>query len=228
MVTIKAVKALVREAGWRAGMTHAADRLLRQLGWGHVHHYLFLAQPLAGQAAGQAKSRHFTVRPLEAADPALNSLPLDRAVLDYRFGQQAAATGAFDGARLAAVVWYTPGPYEEDEVRAHYTPLPAGRAAWDFGVYVAPDYRVGRAFASVWAGAAAAMRQRGIDWTLSRVNVINAASVAAHRRLGAVVIGRAVFMRLGRVQIAVSNCWPWLHMGCGPGSRPRYRLRAPE
>ncbi|RME66755.1 MAG: hypothetical protein D6782_03740 [Alphaproteobacteria bacterium] len=227
MVRWQAVKAMVRQAGWAASIAHGADRVLRWLGWGHVHHYVFLAQPVAEPAAAHAASRHFDCRELAAGDAALRQLPLADAVLEYRFGQQAVAVGAFDGKRLAAVVWYTVGPYEEDEVRAHYIPLPAGRTAWDFGVYVAPAHRLGRAFASVWAAAEASMHARGVTWTLSRVNRVNAASVAAHRRLGARAIGWATFLRLGMLQIAWSNRWPWLHMGLRPAARPVYRLSAP-
>ncbi len=225
MASWAAVRAMGRAAGWRATCAYATDRLLRRLGWGCVHDYLFLAQPIAATVPPPGK---FTSRELGPTDPALDALPLTAAVRAYRFAQDAICVGAFDGDRLAAVLWYTAGPYEEDEVRARYAPLPAPACAWDFGVYVLPQYRLSRAFANLWAGAAASMRQRGIRWSLSRINSVNGASVAAHRRLGACSIGRATFVRLGALQIAIANHRPWLHCGLTDRARPLYRLHAPD
>ncbi|GAB4139596.1 MAG: hypothetical protein Tsb0016_06320 [Sphingomonadales bacterium] len=215
-----------RTAGWRATCAYAADRLLRRLGWGCVHDYLFLAQPVV--APHSPPPGKFASRALGPADPALDALPLTPEVRAYRFAQDAICVGAFDGDSLAAVLWYTTGPYEEDEVRARYLPLPARACAWDFGVYVMPRYRLSRAFAQLWAGAAASMRQHDIRWSLSRINSVNAASVAAHRRLGARTIGHATFLRLGALQIAISTQWPWLHCGLTDRARPLYRLHAPN
>ena len=226
MATWAAVKAMRRTAGWRATCAHAADRLLRRLGWGCVHDYLFLAQPIA--APDTPRPGAFTSREIGPDDPALDTLPLTPEIRAYRFGQDAVCVGSFDGDNLAAVLWYTAGPYQEDEVRARYAPVPALVCAWDFGVYVLPRYRLSRAFASLWAGAAASMHRRGMRWSLSRINSVNGASVAAHRRLGANPIGRATFLRLGGLQIAVANCRPWLHCGLTDRAWPLYRLHAPE
>ena len=84
-------------------------------------------------------------------------------------------------------------------------------AAWDTGLYVRPAERGGRAFAALWAGTAAWLAGRGLDWSMSRINDYNDSSWRAHERMGARKLDTLTALRIGHRQ--------WLL-----GTRPR-RLR---
>ncbi|HEY8351300.1 MAG TPA: hypothetical protein VIK87_02045, partial [Sphingomonadales bacterium] len=98
--------------------------------------------------------------------------------------------------------------------------------AWDFDVYVAPEHRMGRTFARLWAAANEYLRARGVRWSLSRISGYNPASFNSHKRLGARVIGRASFLRIGNWQLMWSNRAPYLHLS--RKAQPRLRVRAPK
>ncbi|MFZ5609465.1 MAG: hypothetical protein ACOY99_07635 [Pseudomonadota bacterium] len=208
--------------GWRATACYALDRALRRLRLGTVHRYAFLVQPLAALAM----PRDYAVHALTSPAQCQALLKLEREVAAYRLAQGGRCIAAFHKEEAVAALWFVAGGYEEDEVRARYEPWPAGAAAWDFGVWVAPRHRMSRAFAAVWAGASAAMQAMGARWSLSRISVFNEASVRAHRRLGARVIGHATFVRLGEVQLALASVPPYAHLSRHRRQRPVYRLSA--
>ena len=67
-------------------------------------------------------------------------------------------------------LWLKLQGYEEDEVRCRYVPVPERGTAWDFDIYVAPPYRMGRTFTRMWIAANDFLRSNGIEWTLSRIS----------------------------------------------------------
>jgi len=111
-------------------------------------------------------------------------------------------------------------------VRCLYELDPAARAAWDFDVYVAPAFRATRLFGQLWEAANALLRERGHRWTFSRISGFNAASLAAHRRLGATDLGRATFLTLGPLQVSVFSISPFFHFALSRNSHPIVKLPA--
>ena len=99
-------------------------------------------------------------------------------------------------------------------------PEPQGRAAWDFDVMVMPEYRMGRLFSYLWGRANAELRAGGVEHTMSRISAFNAASLAAHQRLGARVVGSASFLCVGRWQLMRTSLSPRWHFSWRPESRP--------
>ena len=186
-----------------------------------VHAYLLVEQPTgnAPRLVGR-RVRAFESRPVEDGDPALADMPLDAATLAYRRAQGARCLGLFHDGRLAAYMWFCLDGYDEDEVRCRFRPLPAGETAWDFDVYVLPEFRNGLAFAALWDHADAALRAAGRTRTMSRISAFNMQSRASHRRLGAVELARLSFIRIGAFQLMIASRRPWLHIGFGPKSRP--------
>lgn len=220
------LKGLVRELGLGGALCYALYLLGgRSGGLVALHSYLFVAQPVADQPLLPARrGRSIEVRQLDPRDPALLSLPLDRAVLAYRAGQGAICFGAFKDGGIIGCLWLCLGPYEEDEVRCRYRPLPPGKASWDFDVYLVPEHRSGLGFARLWDEANAFLRQRGVLISWSRISAFNPSSLASHRRLGARVAGRATFLRLGPCEVMLATLPPHRHLSFRSKDRPTVDL----
>jgi GNAT superfamily N-acetyltransferase len=138
--------------------------------------------------------------------------PRPRTTINARFAQGARCFCAFNNGEPVGCIWLLAGAYLEDEVRCCFVPLPKGKAMWDFDVYVDPAHRGGRLFAYLWDAANQWARGQGISWTMSRINAFNLQSIAAHRRLGATLVGTATFVSFRRLQVALLPSWPYLHV----------------
>lgn len=190
-----------------------------------VHAYRLVAQPVAPQPLlPPARGRTIDIRPMERGDPAFAGLPLTPAVLDYRFKQGAMCLGAFKGGAVIGCLWLCLGPYLEDEVRCRFVPQDA---SWDFDVYLVPAHRVGFGFARLWDEANSVLRARGLYWSVSRISVINTKSLAAHDKLGTRTLGTAAFLRIGALQLMLSNLAPFIHLSFSAASAPTLRLQVP-
>lgn len=174
--------------------------------------YHLVAQPVArtpllpGRPATGLRIEHIDKDHPRAAQLAM-STPRGPEVIRRRLANGAHCFAAFKDEALLGFLWLQHGPYPEDEVRCLFRPEPAGRAAWDFDVWVHPAHRASRLFLRLWDAAFADLRERGIEWTMSRVNTYNPDSLRAHTRLGAVVLGTATFYLAGSRQwLRVERC----------------------
>jgi L-amino acid N-acyltransferase YncA len=139
------------------------------------------------------------------------AVPRTREVIEQRFARQAQCIVARRDGEFAGFIWWCPQQYVEDEVRCVYRWRPTALAAWDYDVYVAPEFRMGRLFTRLWEGAHRRLHEQGVRWTLSRIDAFNAASLAAHRRLGARELGQALFVVAGPWQLARFSVPPRWH-----------------
>jgi hypothetical protein len=133
---------------------------------------------------------------------------------------------AENAGNLVGFIWIRLDRYEEDEVRCDYLLDPVGELAWDFDAYVAPEFRMSRAFVQLWEAANEFLRRRGYHWTASRISAFNPASLASHRRFGAEHRHTALFLAVGPVQLALLSLRPYVHLSAGRASRPAVVLRA--
>jgi hypothetical protein len=131
------------------------------------------------------------------------------------------------GERFVGFLWLKPQEYVEDEVRCIYTLQPPDRTAWDFDVYVDPQFRLSKAFVRLWDTAHATLRREGRTWTMSRIVVFNRESIRAHARLGAVRVCSALFLAGRRWQVSFFTVRPYLHAG-GREACPALLLTAPS
>lgn len=222
------LKNLLRELGPVGTLCYLVYRLCAKTG-GRValHSYLFVAQAVPSDALLPAKrGRSIRVTRLDPVDQRLLSLPLQKHVLHYRATQKAVCFAAFKGEELIGCLWVCLTPYEEDEVRCRYHPEPAGRASWDFDVFLKPDHRSGLGFARLWDTANAFLREQGIFVSWSRISAFNPASIASHARLGARVMSRATFLRIGPCQLMIASAAPYLHLSWSQSDVPDIRLSA--
>ncbi len=222
-------RAVAKKLGLISALLYGLDRVLVRLGTGiRIFRYYLVAQPVPAQRrVAVPRGRSFVVREIGRSDPALRAMPLTPAVIDYRIRQPTVCLGAFKGEQLIAYLWLCLGPYEEDEVRCRFVPIPEGEAVWDFDVYVFPAYRSGRAFARLWDEANCYLRSRGVAWSMSRISAFSPNSLAAHLRLGARRVGRANFLRWRGGQIMVASVPPYLHIALDGGRHPEVRLCGP-
>lgn len=197
---------------------YAAARALGRLGI-RVRRYQFVAQPVAAAAMRNGPG-NLTMRPIATLDELPFAYPRPREVVAARFRQGGYSIAAWKGEELAAILWYQFGAYQEDEVRVRYC-LPSPHSCWDYDVFVQPHLRLGTAFCRLWDEAHRSMRARGILWTCSRISAFNPGSLRAHLRIGAVPMGSATFIGLGRWQLMLATRPPYIHVSGGAASWPQ-------
>lgn len=184
--------------------SYLAARMARASGRAAFHRYAIVAQPRAGLPA---MPRGYQVAPLDAAALAAHPVDADASTRALRFAAGLSCLGVFaPRGGLTGLVWLGTGTYREDEVAVSFGLPP--RCCWDTGLWIAPQHRLGRSFAALWAGVGAWMDARDLTHSLSRVADYNLAALAAHRRMGARVLAHHSFLRIG--------AWQW-----SAGTRPR-------
>lgn len=176
--------------------SYLAARLARASGKAAFHRYAIVAQPRAGLPA---IPRGFRVTELGPAELAGQVIDVGTEVAARRFTEGLTCLGAFDAKdRLTGLIWLREASHLEDEVAVRFV-VPAG-TCWDTGLWIAPDARLGRTFAALWAGVAEWMEQRGLGRSLSRISDYNLAALNSHRRMGATVLAHHTFVRFGNWQ----------------------------
>lgn len=214
------LRSAVRTMGWVNGCTYlfatACNRFSR--GRFRLIKYDLLVQPLQDVPfVPTRRGRKLTVRRVEQGDPLLAEMGHSEATIAERFRQGAQCLVALRDGELAGFLWYVEGAYEEDEVRCVFLPCPNGSAIWDFDVFVCPRYRFSSVFAKLWSVAAAEARRHGYAYSCSRISAFNYASRAAHQRLNATVVGRALFLCAGSLQVSLMTERPYVHVSLGRG-----------
>ncbi len=183
--------------------------------------YYFVSQPVqAASGTAGVRTGAFTLDWADADSSLFAQVARPPQVIARRFEQGARCLAATIGeGRLAGFLWFVVGPYDEDEVRARFVAGPEGHVAWDFDVTIMPPYRMGRLFGYLWQRAAIELAARGVRRTVSRISAFNPMSMSAHRRLGATIIGQAIFLRIGPWQLMRASSSPRWHFS-SRGGRP--------
>jgi hypothetical protein len=183
--------------------------------------YYIVAQPITRRELLPARrGASIQVREVLQGDTLLAAFGRRAEVLQQRFAQGAHCIAALRGGELLGYLWFTTGGYEEDEVHCRFVPLPERKRAWDFDVYIRPEHRASLVFPKLWAAASERMSELGAEQTLSRISAHKPASLQAHARLGARVIARCLFLKLGNLQLMVSTARPRFALSLGSSSRP--------
>lgn len=181
----------------------AMDRLTR--GRAQLRKYYFMAQPVPREPLHTGRGAGIVVEEVMEGDPRLAGFERPAAELARRYASASRCFATWQGATLTGFLWFTERQYEEDEVRCTFRVHPADQSVWDLDVHIVPRFRFGRSFALLWDSAFAAMRVRGVRWTISRVSAFNAESIRAHQRLGALRTGWALFFLWGSLQLTLTS-----------------------
>lgn len=197
----------LQSLGLRTSLAYAFGRIVGAFGL-VFHRYRLIAVPVASLPERLYGFRPVTVAP---GDARLRELGIPAVAEQFRRAQGMHCIGIERDDHLVGVVWLAVGRFIEDEAPLRFL-LPA-TCAWDTGLVLDPAARGTRAFAALWAAARRWLVEHRLDWSLSRVTHINAASWKAHERMNAKSLGYVTVLRAGTVQLAL-------------GARPRL-TRAP-
>ncbi len=171
--------------------SYAAARLATKAGVLGYRRYVLVAVPVEGMPD---MPRGFDVRPVAAGELARHEIDVGPDVQADRFAQGLTCLGAFNAkGTLVGVNWVGLSDYTESEVHVRFQVPDA--AGWDCGLWIAPQYRLGRGFAALWAGTAAWLRMHGRDHSVSWIVDYNLPSLLSHRRMGAVTIAHLTAFR---------------------------------
>lgn len=219
------------ELGWLNGMLYLATRSLEKISRGHIRivRYYVVAQPVPAidTARIRASARH-TVSNTPPDDPLVTSFPRPPAVIAKRFRDGNICFTARADDRFAGYLWLALNAYDEDEVRCRYELASPHVSAWDYDVYVDPDFRIGRTFMRLWEAANVHLAANGILWSFSRISAFNPVSMQAHGRLGVRKLATATFLCCGPLQIAYAGTRPFLHVSWSADRQPVLQLHPPS
>jgi hypothetical protein len=218
---------MLQQWGWFNLSLFVLNRFLAMVSKGglRLYRYYLIAQPVAKTTLlPPGRGKKIEIRLISEQDEITLQFPRPAIAIRERFKQGAKCLVAFKEEQFIGFLWLLLGSYQEDEVRARYIPLPAGKAAWDFDVYVAPDFRLGLTFPRLWDEANRFLCENNILWSCSRISAFNTGSLGAHARLGTVSLGSAIFFYAGRWQITLASISPYFHLSSHPGSFPEFRL----
>jgi hypothetical protein len=222
-----ALSQMLQQWGWFNLGLFILNKFIATLSKGswRIYRYHFVAQPVPAEALlPPRRGRNIEIRLIDEQDEVIGQFPRPAEAIKERFRQGAKCLVAFKEGQFVGFLWLLLGSYQEDEVRALYTPLPKERTAWDFDVYVEPGSRLGFTFLRLWDEANHFLKHHDIAWSCSRISAFNAGSLSAHARLGTVRLGSAIFFYAGRWQVTLASLSPYFHLSSYPGSFPEFRL----
>ena len=213
------------------GLLYQASQFLVRASGGSVRllRYRIVAQPIGNAALGALRADSQTVvRPTAIDSPLVAAFPRPAQVIAQRYAGGAECFTAVVRGAFAGYIWFQREAYEEDEVRCRYVIADPQHGVWDFDVHIEPPYRLGRTLARLWHAVDTHLSAQGVQWSFSRISAFNAASIAAHARLGAVNCGSATFLCIGALQISLLSMRPFVHLSLSSGQRPSLRLLPPR
>lgn len=209
---------------------YLVDRLLNLATRGgcRLLKYYIVSQPVgATRLLPGRRGDSIQIREVQAGSPLLAGFDRPAAVIADRFAQGARCLLASKADRVAGFIWFLIGTgYEEDEVHCRFEPLPAARRAWDFDVYIHPEFRGGLVFLKLWSAASEHMHAAGVEFSLSRISAYKSESLHAHGRLGARALARCIFLKLWAWQLMWSSVAPRFASTTGRSTRPVLRLES--
>lgn len=228
-MSLQRIAANINQLGWLDGLIFlVAIGLSRMSGRrAKIVRYYLVAQPVPVVTDSPQRSSESPVTFVEAVDPLVSQFPRSPDVIAQRFRNGARCLAARRAERFAGFLWLARGGYDEDTVRCRYEFVRPDQSAWDFDVFVEPDFRIGRTFARLWDAANRHMAAEGVQWTYSRIGSSNPGSLLSHGRLGIRRLFSATFICFGSIQITIAGAPPFIHVSLSPRTRPTFRLSPP-
>lgn len=227
-MTMERIRSAFHAFGALDGLLYIAHRALARISGERagIRKYYLVAQPVPVRAT--ASTRANPVRILGADDLLRKAFPRPQHVIAKRFRDGNLCFGTEIAGRFAGFLWIARRSYDEDEVRCLYELTEPESSAWDYDVYVEPQFRLGRTFALLWDAANAHLAAEGVRWTFSRISGFNPVSLQVHMKLGIRRLFSVTFVQAGIVQFTFSGVPPYFHLSLSPQSRPVLRLSPPK
>lgn len=226
---LRRVAANIAELGWLDALFFLAGRALSSLTKNRVRivRYYLVAQPVPSEAPIARPSLKTTVSFVAQEDPLVEQFPRPADVIARRYQCGSRCLSARAGDRFAGFIWLARGGYDEDMVRCRYEFTHPRESAWDFDVYVAPEFRLGRTFSRLWDAANQQLRLDGVNWSFSRIESSNHGSLLAHARLGTRKLFSVTFFCIGPLQLTLTSVAPYIHLSTSVRSYPTVRISPP-
>ncbi|NRF66528.1 GNAT family N-acetyltransferase [Aquincola sp. S2] len=227
---ITRLRELCSRLGTGNALLYLIDHALNSLSAGRVRllRYRIVAQPIGAQTSARLRPDPATELALTpSGSPLQQHFPRPEHVISQRYASGGQCLSAVVKGEFAGYIWWQHDRYEEDEVRCSFVLAAPDTCVWDYDVYVAPRFRLGRTMARMWQAVDAHLAAQGIAWSLSRISTFNPDSLAAHARLGTTTCAHATFVVIGRLQLAFLGQRPFLHLSWRDGQRPQLRLGPP-
>jgi len=186
--------------------------------------YYFVSQRLnTSRLLPEGKGKSFDI--VEIFSDSIPSHPCPRPVevIKDRYQQGAKCLAVFKQQAFCGCLWFVSSEYNEDEFRCRYRL--SDTAVWDFDVYVDPKYRLSPAFLKLWDEANLRLRSEGYVCSISRISAFNPVSLSSHKRMGAVEIGWACFLRIKSLQLSLASIKPYVHFSCREDRLPVFNLQ---
>ncbi len=211
-------------------LLYVLHRMLQRASGGRaaVVPYLLMAQPVGSAALASMKpAAGFVMQRVGPGHALLPAFPRPGEVVAQRFADGAECFAATVNGQFAGHIWIARGRYVEDQVRCVYEISEPASGVWDFDVYVEPRFRIGRTMGRMWKAVDETLAAEGVEWSFSRINRFNNASLKSHQRLGALTVGRVTFGIIGRLQLGVGTAPGFMHISLPSNTVPKLRLRPP-
>ena len=223
---LKVLTSPFKEFGPFGGLVYLIDQLLNRISsHAHLYFYELMVQPIPDRPLLPERFvRSLEFREIERGDEAIDRMPSRAEYKQARFEQGAICLGAYKKGELIGFIWFAFNQYDEDEVRCRFVMHPAERSVFDFDLYLFPEHRMGIGFVSLWNGANRFLRERGVEYTFSRLTRFNVASRRAHDHLGWQCLGKAIFLKLWRFEMMFANLRPYFHVSVSRSSRVRIHM----
>jgi hypothetical protein len=225
---LSSIKQTCGEIGRKEAVLYYLSEILLRASGRHARliRYYLVAQPVPEASLPPRADPNTEIRQVFPGDPVLDDFPRASDIVATRFARGDICLAAINKGTFAGFLWLAFGAYDEDEVRCRYE-LAGHDLSWDYDIHIEPRYRMGRTFLRLWDAANQLLRQRSVNWSISRISAFNPASLNSHARLGTRQLGTATFIVLGPVQISFTD-GHLPHLSFRHATVPHLRLHAPD
>ncbi|WP_367154465.1 hypothetical protein [Methylomonas sp. HYX-M1] len=186
--------------------------------------YYFVSQRLNNAPLlPEGKGKSFDIVEITSDSAPSHPCPRPVEVIKDRYQQGAKCLAVFKLQEFCGCLWFVSTEYKEDEFRCRYR-LP-NTAVWDFDVYVDPKYRFSPAFLKLWDEASFRLCSEGYKCSISRISAFNPVSLSSHKRMGAVEIGWACFLKIKSLQFSLASIKPYVHLSWRDEAMPVFNIQ---
>ena len=229
---VRSVKQNIEQLGVLRAVLYGASKLLTKVSRGRsaLIVYDIVAQPLAAFAApADGRPSPFVLTPCQPRDGIIAQFPTDRVpgIFELRFKQGHRCHVLTKADAFVGFIWLASGHYAEDTLRADYQ-FDAARAVWDFDLHIEPQYRLSRAYATLWQQLAQGLQNDGINWSLSRISAFNPRSLKSQYRAGARRLGGVTVCRIGNLELMMCSYRPRFNITWNARQCPVLKVPVPD
>lgn len=219
----KSIKSAISGLGFTDGLLYLLGRALQLVsrGRGCLIRYYVVAQPIPHPFVPVCRrSENDKVTEITPKSSICKEFPRPNAVIRSRFERNFVCLAATSKQAFSGFLWFARSAYDEDEVRCRFVLANPDSMVWDFDVYVEPRFRLGRTFVRLWDAANERFSSNGIRWSISRISAFNLTSLQSHGHMGLRHLHTLTFICLGKLQIGLMSCSPYVSVSWNETDRP--------